>query len=323
MPDADLLLRRLREDEQHLARLVHLATEDLLERPVSELIEPEWLAERLVQGLRTSASDDRTKEWIRDQVVALRKVAERESGNLRDRVSPELVHAARDLLRRPYAPDPTIVRAILDHKAVRDLIRELLQTTLTEYAAKVQLPKGATEAIKGSRLGRSRLAQLANAATVAARVVGSEVERQLEGRIQEFVDGAISRAVDTSVAHFCAPEHAADIGDWRADSVDTALGFPVSTWARELAKLDPDRLIDDLAELLRALVNSEGFARQVQGLLTEMVRQGGDRSARDFLAGSGLEEGWRPHLEELMSERARAFVATDAFADWLQDLVEG
>ena len=50
------------------------------------------------------------------------------------------------------------------------------------------------------------------------------------------------------------------------------------------------------------------------------VEEAGDKTAKDFLSGSGLEEGWRPQLEELALERARAFVATDAFEGWLTEL---
>ena len=51
-----------------------------------------------------------------------------------------------------------------------------------------------------------------------------------------------------------------------------------------------------------------------------VLEEAGDKTAKDFLSGSGLEEGWRPQLEELALERARAFVATDAFEGWLTEL---
>ncbi|MCB9763404.1 MAG: hypothetical protein H6739_26795 [Alphaproteobacteria bacterium] len=321
MPDADTLLRRLREDERHLQALVTLAVDDLMSRPVEELVDPAWLSERLVEAMRSSASDKRTREWIRGRLDEVRQRAGKEQGTLAQRVSPQLVRAVKDLLRRPYTPDPALVRAIIDHRAMRNLIQDLLQTTLTEYARKVQEPtRGAVQALKSSPLGRSRLAQLAGAAGVAARVVGSEVERQLEGRIREFVDGAISRSIDLSVTHFCAPEHARDVADWRADSVDVVLWFPVETWRREFDKLDPEQLIDDLAELLVALANAEGFTEQLRGLLEQAVREAGGATARDFLSGSGLEEEWRPHLEALALERMRAFVATEGFEAWLRAL---
>lgn len=320
MPTTDTLLRRLRDDDRHLRALVHLLTEDALNRPVEELIDPDWLADRLVEGLRASSGDERTRAWVRERVTEARRRLETQQGTLASRIPLERVEPVKELLRRPYTPDPRVVRALLDHRAVRALIRDLLQQALTEYANKVQIPKGAVDVLRQSPLGRGRFAQLAEVAQSAARVVGSEVERQLEFKIREFVDGAITRGIEITVAHFCDPEHAEDIGDWRADSVDVLLALPVQTWRRELDKLDPERLVDDLAALLRAVVASESLRDQARAGLREAVRAGEGMSARAFLDGSGLEEGWRPHIEDLLTTRARAFVHTDAFEEWLQAL---
>lgn len=317
MPTPETLLRRLREEDQHLRALIHLLAEDALNRPVEDLVDPDWLADRVVEGLRASAGDERTRGWVRARVAEARKRLETQQGTLASRVPAERIEPIKDLLRRPYSPDPRIVRGIIDHRAVRALIRDLLQHALTEYASRVQIPKGAVDALRQTPLGRGRFAQLAEVAQSAARVVGGEVERQLEGKIREFVDGAISRGIEITVSHFCDPEHARDIGDWRADSVDVILQTPMSTWRRELDKLDPERLVDDLAGIVRAVVGSESLRDQLRGLLREAVRAGEGLTARAFLDGSGLEDGWRPHVEALLLERARAFVATDAFAAWL------
>ena len=48
----------------------------------------------------------------------------------------------------------------------------------------------------------------------------------------------------------------------------------------------------------------------------------GESSLRDFLEGSGLEEDWRPQLEEILLQRARDFVSTDVFSDWMRAVVD-
>ena len=317
---SDALLTKLRGEPEHLRKLVTLVVDDLLDRPVEDLVDPDWLSERLVEGFRASVDDARTKDWIRGRVQEARARLDEESGPLLYRVDRGLVDPVKDLLRRPYEPNEAVMRALLDHRATREMIREILTDTLTEYAKSIKVPDQASKVIKSTGIGRSRLAQWAGAAKAAAEIVGSEVEKRMDDRVKAYVDGAISRSIEIAVKHACDPDNAQAWADMRADSVDILLGFPVETWAGEIDKLDLDLLIDDLAATLQAFAHSEAFPEQVKGMLELTVKDGQGLSAREFLEGSGLEETWRTSLEDLLNERVQAFVATDAFATWLGEL---
>jgi hypothetical protein len=101
------------------------------------------------------------------------------------------------------------------------------------------------------------------------------------------------------------------------------LDLPVESYRRELEKLDPDAVVTEVAAMLRAVAHWDGLTDALKTGLQAAVGEAGDRSARDFMAGSGLEEGWRPHIQELMTERARDLVRTEAFAGWLTAVVQG
>lgn len=313
MPSADALLQHLRSDPAAVPDLVDLVLDDLLARPVAELVEPEWLAGRVVEGLRASVDDTRTEDWVRSQLQGALQRADAQQGPLRPRVPGELVGPVKDLLRRPYAPDPVIVRALLDHRAMRSLLRAVLSETLTEFA---QTVKSAVPQ-KRPPPSRGRLGNLLGAAQGVAAVVGAELERQVEGKVAAFLDGAISRSLDLSVERMCAPDFSDEFGAWRADAVEELLDLPVERYRRELEKLDPDALVTEVAAMLRAVAHWDGLGSALQAGLQEAVSETQGRSARDFLAGSGLEEGWRPHVQALMTERARELVKTEAFAAWL------
>ncbi len=310
---AELLLSRLRDDPQALQGLVTILLDDLLSRPVDDLVDPTWLAATLVEGFRASATDDRTEAWIRARIDDARVRLDGESSRPRDHVSPDLVIAARDLLRRRYVPDHVIVGRLMDHRAVGSLTREILYTALLDFSTRFR--QAAPMKMPSSR----RLSRIRGVASEVAGVVSSGVEKQLEGRVRAFVDGAIAASVARMVNHMCSEAQAEEMADWRADSLDVLLDIPVDRYLVELDKLDPDGLVSDLAALLRSLARSEGLASQIEGFLKAAMAEAGGRSARDFLEGSGLEEGWRPHLERLMAERAAALVATDAFAGWLTE----
>ncbi len=313
MPSAEDLLQFLRSEPAALDQLVELVLDDLLARPVSELVEPEWLASRVVEGLRASAGDTRTEDWVRSQLNAALDRADTQQGPLRPRVPGELIGPVKDLLRRPYTPDPVIIRALLDHRAMNNLLRAVLSETLTEFAKTIKsaVPQ------KNPLPSRGRLGNLLGAAQGVAMVVGAELERQLEGKVQAFLDGAIARSLDLSVERMCAPDFADEFGAWRADGVEALLDLPVERYRRELEKLEPDTLVTEVAAMLRAVARWDGLGGAIQAGLEAAVSEAGGRSARDFLAGSGLEEGWRPHVQALMSERARDLVQTEAFGAWL------
>ncbi len=313
--DVDGILERLRGEPERVEALVALAMDDLLSRPLPELVDPAWLSERLAEGLRASASDARTEAWIRQRIDAARGQLEGQTRRPREALPEEIVAAARDLLRRPYVPEEDLVGRLLDHRAVGNLLREVLQTALLDFAARMRPPAPPRAAARG------RLSKLVGVAQEVAGVVGQGVERQLEGKVRAFVDGAIASSVSRMVKHLCSPDRAEELAEWRSDALDVLLDVPVDRWLLELDKLDPEGLVTDLAALLRAVAESEGLAEQIRIALEAALDGAGGRSARDFLEGSGLEEGWRPHLEALVVERVRAVVAAPAFAEWLEDLM--
>lgn len=197
---------------------------------------------------------------------------------------------------------------------MRNLMRDVLTHSLTDFASMLKPPTKA--------LGTGRLAQWAGAASVAAKMVGSEVERQLEGRIKVYVDGAISHAIGIAVDNVCDPKNAREYGKMRSDMIDVALAVPVSTWGEELAKLEPKALVDDLHQILSAAVSSEELEKELRSMLQNMVQEQGHLTARAYLAGSGLEESWRPPLQTLMLSHTQHVVESQVFADWLHKVCE-
>ena len=312
------ILRRLREEPEQLKELVHLLVEDLLNRPAREILDPAWLAPRFVAGFRASVSESRTQDWVQAQVTLALARVQREEGTLRDRVPKELVLPARQLVSRAYQPDRVLVRAILDHKAMHKLLREVLLQTLTEFGRSLKPTASAERAPKK----RGTFGQLLGAATEVASVVGGAMEKQVEGKVRDFVDGAIGRSLDQTVTAICAEEFVPDFAQWRAGILDKLLDVDFERYLNEVEKLDPDGLVKEITALLRGLAAWEGLGEQVQSLLESVVKEAGDVRLRDFLDGSGLEEEWRPQVEEFLVDRARDFVGGSAFASWLEGLID-
>ena len=313
------LLNRLRGEPEHVERLVTLVVDDLLNRPVRDLVEPGWLGPRFVEGFRASVSEQQTEAWVRTQVQQALDRVQKEEGSLRTRVPGELIAPMRQLATRPYQPDRLLVRAILDHEAMHKLLRQVLMETLTDFGRTL---KTVTQSPPPGAKRRGTFGSLMGAAQEMASAVGGVMEKQVEGRVREFVDGAIERSLDLTVDKICAPEFVPDFAQWRGGILDNLLAVDVEKYLDEVEKLDPDGLVTELSAILRGLAAWEGLGDQVEALLQAVVDEAGDSRLADFLEGSGLEKEWRPQLEALFVVRAREFVETPAFAQWLSE-VEG
>jgi len=153
-------------------------------------------------------------------------------------------------------------------------------------------------------------------------VVGAQVEERTEAKVREFVDDAISRSLEISVAQLCSDSFSDSFGRWRADSVDVLLEVPVETWQREIEFLEPEALVGEIVDLIRGLAAWDGLGELVESLLATAMEEVGGASLRDFLAGSGIEDDWRPQVEQILLQRARDFVGTEVFSDWIRSVVD-
>ena len=244
MSEIETLVERLRGGDEALSGLVERLIDDLLSRPVMEMVEPEWVARQFVEGLRATAQDEHTEAWLHAQVKTALQRSESETGSLSTRLPEELSKPLKQLLRRPYTPNATIVRSLLDHEAMRDLIRTVLVQILTDFGKSIRpaLP----DAPLGGRRRGGKLSQLVGAAQEVASVVGAQVEERTEAKVREFVDDAISRSLEISVAQLCSESFSDTFGRWRADSVDVLLEVPVETWQREVESLEPEALVGEI-----------------------------------------------------------------------------
>lgn len=308
-----------------LRDLAAVVVDYLLDRPVNSLLEPSWVAEQVVAALEGATSGDQTETWIRERVHEARdKVPE---GTLGDRVPEEVVGPLRDVVSRAVVFDRQLVGTLLEHKAVESLLKHVLVGALHKFALRIKPPMPVTD-IRGSAagaasrlMGSRRIKELRALKEGMLGGLSGEIERQAEQKAREFVDGALQTVVASFGDHICDPEHAEVYGRYRAYLVDTLLRTDLQTIAHEVDKLDPDHLVATGTAVARALSRREGFASEVEAIVRAALDGTGGRSMRDFLQESGLEEGWREQVEDLVVARGNELIETPGFVDWLEKLL--
>lgn len=295
-------------------RLADLLLDDLLDRPLAELFDARWLAERLVASVRSAAADPRVEGWIRDRVNDLRARVPAGTPQMPAPIRGPL----RDLLQRPYVPDRALVGRLLDHDTARLLLKNLFQDLLVAFASKIK-PPAVAKAPLGALGGR--LGGLGRLGEGVLGAVGHELEAQLEAKAREFTDQAAQKLVEKMADHLCNTELLVEYGAWRAHGLDVLLGTDNRILAGEIEKLDPESLIATGAALVRGIAGRDELVDEVAQLLDAAMSSAGSRSARELFGG--VEEHGLDLLRDLMRQRARAVIETPAFERWFEEVVEG
>jgi hypothetical protein len=290
-------------------RLADLMLDDLLDRPLSELVDARWLAERLVVSVRSAAADPQVETWFRERVADMR--ARVPGGTLN--IPPTIKAPLGELLRRPYVPDRALVGRLVDHDTARLLLKNLFQDLLIAFAQRL---KPVTSRAPLPALGR--LQRLGEGVLGA---VGHELEQQIEHKAREFADQAMARLVEKMADHLCNPQLAVEYGDWRAHALDVLSRTEVRLLAGEVEKLDPESLVATGAALVRAVAARAELVGEVEAVLRAALEGAGDRSARALLGG--VEEHGLDLVRDLLRQRARALIETDAFLRWWDEVVDG
>ncbi|MFZ5478948.1 MAG: hypothetical protein ACOZNI_19405 [Myxococcota bacterium] len=292
-------------------RLVDLLLDDLLERPVRELVDARWLAETLAKSFRGAADDPRVEQWFRDRVQDAR--ARVPAGPVA--LPAEIRAPLRDVLRRPYVPDRKLVGELLDHDTARLLLKNLFQDLLIAFARRLKppVPQQVRQQLPG--LGLGRLKALGEG---VMGVVGHELEAQVEQKAREFTEAGVARLVEKMADHMCNPELIAEYGEWRAHWLDVLLRTDARVLAGEVEKLDPDALVSTGAAVVRAFVARDDLAGELESVLSTVIDDAGDKSVRALMGG--LEDHGIALVRDLLRQRARALVETEAFARWWDDM---
>ncbi|MEZ4381972.1 MAG: hypothetical protein R3A79_11545 [Nannocystaceae bacterium] len=320
MTDAATVLARLRSDSALIDAGVDALLDDALERPICEHLAPtEALVGGLAAAIRATAQSPQLAPWIEVALADLRGQLPSDPRPLRERLPPALPGALAGALGRPFTPGRELVRAAINHAAMRSMMRSILQSTLLEFGKRMWSALPDTRRLPGAGF-RSRLMDMAKG---VASVVGSEVERQLDDRVNTYLDGALADAIDMVIERISDPRHAKEMAAWRADAIPALAAQPQVRFVAELDQIEAADVAADAVALLQAVAAWEELEAALTGALERLFAALGERSLAQLLEGSGLVEAWRPLVRERAAAHARAALTGERFAAWIARVVDG
>lgn len=304
-----------------LESLAKVAIDSFFATPWSKITSPEKLAHWLRQAIQGWANSAEAPRALEKLVEAAVNALNADSRTLREGTPGELQLAAEALAGRPWSPDKQLVMKLIDHKPLRDRIREMVIDTVTEFTNRAPgagMAKGLTGLAKFAA-GQARARTGSLGALVGG--VSDEVQRQLEKRAKEFADLALAGVLAEIADIVSNPQRAQQAADIRVAVVRAAQDLRYSQLGRELLNLD----VPGGAEVLRGHVQrwaaSPECEEQLLELCAELFAPFAPRTVGETARDFGQEESLRSHYTPWLEERFRDVVRSEAFGPWLAALL--
>jgi hypothetical protein len=305
-----------------LGELSTLAIDALFATPVSKLTSAQKLADWWHGALKGWADSPDAAKALEKVVEALVNALNADPRTLREGTPRALQVATEELAGRPFAPDKKLVMKLIDHKPLRDPIRQMVIATVTDFTARApgaSVAKGVTGI---ARFAASQVRARTGGLGALVGAVGDEVQGQLEKRAKDFADAALAGVLAEIADIISNPARAQEAADIRVAVVRAAQDLTFPQLGRELVNLE----VASGAELLRGHVKqwvaSEDSKKHLLEGAEELFAPFATRTVGEIVREWGQEASLRAHYTPWFEERFRDVVKSDGFGPWLDKLLD-
>lgn len=236
-------------DDAALGKLIDIGFDFVCTRRVNELVDPA----RVLAAIDDIVTEPRAAEFHRRLTVPMRERLIERAKNSTVLLGAWLPDAAKDriaeLLGKPAPIPQKLIDDAVASEAVRDQIREALRDTISNFIKNAGAGGGSGGGGGGGAL-RGAFGIGARAFGAAGKAVlgglGDELQKQMQDRVKDFVDGAVEGVQDRIAKKLSDPKTAEDIGRRRRKIFLKGLERTEAETAKTIAK-GPFKEIDELA----------------------------------------------------------------------------
>jgi hypothetical protein len=318
-------LARLRIAESpHRRELVDSILAHALARPWGDVVDADWVTDRLVASMSLAGHDPHLRALVVDVLEETRGRLSETTTPPRDVVPDEVIEAILAVSGQPWSPSEELTFRLINHSAMRSMLKEVLTAALTKFANRARtLDQGVLGGI-GSRAvkrGRGLLGgSLGNAAGNLVGAVRGEVEAALEGRIKETVTHATEDAVRTIARWLSDPAHADTLAAMRTAGANALLDTPTERLVAEADAFDVAELVDIVLGALRGMAARDDLREQIAPEVARAWQHLADRTLGEWLDNVDARDSWTEALAPVLDEELRQLFDTEEFAAWWQRL---
>ncbi len=318
-PAASALARLQSPDAANLlAPLVTLAVDQIFETPLSSVTTSDALAHKLHQLLNAwvdSPSAQTTIERWTERVYHQLSIRHE---NLEAVLPIDFRRAIEALLSRPFSPDKRVVLQVIDQEPMRELVKQLLVDALIQFGKRASAPvAGVAKSLGGlARMAQETLKSSSGSLGSIVGAVSGEVERQLERRAVEFVDGSLAQFFDRLANVVSSPSRAHEAAELRRALFDGVLQLNFEQLGREWLNADVAGGARLFREALNRWLMSGTSESELRGVVSLFFEPAQNQTLRVFLEEVGLLQPLRDWALELLLPEAAKLTQTSAFEAW-------
>jgi hypothetical protein len=325
MADLSLIFARLRTCGGPAATLALAIVEDVLERPLGELLDAQALAAAVHQAISALTASDVATRRIIERVEAATSALAAESRPLGKVVPAPLADGVRALAALPATPSHDALLKLLDRPPVRRLLRAQVIETLAAFGRKAASPVADSSLARGlGGISKRALGQIASgpSGTLSrmANAVSNEVERQVEKRAADFADTAVAGILAGIVDQAADASRTEEQAAVRIAIVDGLLEMT----GAELSGLVPGHApsqVGVVRSALAAWIDHPDFAPSLETAIRAVIAEDARRPLGDVLADFALRESVTTQATGAVESVVAHVFAGKAFERWFTDLL--
>jgi hypothetical protein len=332
---AEIALTRIQDPTGRALRgLAQVALRAALDSPAEQWLDARWLAETAQRTiLDLTASDAAAASALRSLETML-TAREDDIRPLGYWIPPSASEWIRAAVQRPWSPDESLVHRLLDQPAVRQLVQEVLEDTLTRFQRRLRSLDATGIGALGMRAARRGRGLLGGVAQnlggiglggLTEGIVGAvaeELENAVQQKITDFVTNATGEAIRAAARHVADPQHAVAFGKLREGAVQVLLDLPVNKAAEEVQKLDPAAWVDLIRRDLRRAAQSEDASVRWEASIREAFAAFPHATLGSWLDELHVRDIWEPVVVDALVRQMQVVVTTPAFEAWWADLFQ-
>lgn len=328
---ASAALERLRaEGSEHRGRFIELAVAHTLALPLKDLVSVDDLVALVLEAIQEENVAFVVENVIIPGDARLRAHYAATEEKVGDIVPPEIAKEAVRLALSAERPKGDWIKGTIDTTPVRALLVPIVQETLLSFAKRLPIPglsgdapaspKEKSSGLFGAavRLGTSTVAGVGKAALGG---VTGELEKKVQALTKDFANQAITDARAAIRTRLKSPEGKRAIQSVTEQITKRVLETKLETLLQDSAGIPTDAFARLAPRLLEHNRHNPHLKTWIEAELRAILVLHGDEPVGDILEGYHLQEKVRAQLIEQLQAPVKSFVDSEAFGDWLSDLL--
>ena len=314
MAEKHLVLLNKLQDETSLKELFQIFVDFVIDRPLKDFFDPNSLAKELTTAIKKSAGNTQNHSWLKAETEKLFHeskdvVPEKRA---KDLVPPKWLESAKKLAAEPLVIDQKLAHDLVDHRAFRGILREILTQTLLDFSSQI------TSILPGGKV----MSGIMGFAKELAKSEFGGIADQIESKVKTAVEDALTPSVSLTAKQLSNHALVDDLSSWRQHVIEVIANRRLSDINDATIDVSAEAFSQSFVDSFAALATWNDLEPNLASFLNLFVDKKGDLSVRQALGESTLIEDFTPYFESYFLKLAKPFFESEQFSNWLKNVLD-